>query len=155
MNRHTPEDVARLAEDLRGAVGRFVRSVRSATHTATTAQGEVMAQLARDGPATVAALAQQRGVKHQSMRLVVARLVEQGTVALLDNPRDGRSQLVTLTEQGLAQVQAERSMRTDYLAQTLASRLSGEERRLLGQAIALLDRVSAAADEAPHASASP
>jgi hypothetical protein len=35
-------------------------------------------------------------------------------------------------------------MRTDYLAHMLASRLSGDERRLLGQAIALLDRVSEA-----------
>lgn len=147
MNQQPTADVAQLAEDLRGAVGRFVRSVRSATHTATTAQGEVMAQLAREGPATVTALAQRRGVKHQSMRTVVARLVEQGTVAMQDNPRDGRSQLATLTDSGLAQVRAERSARADYLEQVLSSQLSGDERRLLGQAIGLLDRVSEASDE--------
>lgn len=135
-------DAARLAEDLRATVSRFVRSVRSATQTATTAQSEVMAQLAREGPATVTALAQLRGVKHQSMRLVVARLVEQGLLELLVNPQDGRSQLAALTRKGQALVRSEQAARADHLAELLAARLSAEERRLLGEAIGLLNRLS-------------
>lgn len=146
MNTRTRPDTARLAEDLRSAVGRFVRSVRSHSDTATTAQSEVMAQLAREGSATITALAQQRGVKHQSMRLVVMRLAEQGMLDMQANPQDGRSHLVALTPKGLAQVEQSQAARANYLADLLASRLSGEERRLLDQAIALLDRLSDAQD---------
>ena len=142
MNQRTHTEAALLAEQLRSAVGRFVRAVRSGSETVTTAQGEVMAQLARGGPATVTALALQRGVKHQSMRLIVARLVEQGVLALQTNPHDGRSHLVALTHKGQAQVKAEQAARADYLAHLLASRLSADERYMLGQAIGLLDRLS-------------
>jgi DNA-binding MarR family transcriptional regulator len=143
MSKRIEPEAALLAEALRGAVGRFVRSVRSGSETVTTAQSEVMAQLARGGPATVAALALQRGVKHQSMRLIVARLVEQGMLEMLANPQDGRSQLVALTRTGRAQVKAEQAARADYLARLLTARLSADERRLLGQATGLLDRLSA------------
>lgn len=142
MSTGTQPETALLAEDLRSAVGRFVRSVRNHSGTGTTAQSEVIAQLAREGPATVTALAALRGVKHQSMRLVIARLVEQGVVEMLVNPQDGRSQLVALTRKARAQVKAGQAARADYLAQLLASRLSADERRLLGQAIGLLDRLS-------------
>jgi DNA-binding MarR family transcriptional regulator len=144
MNTRARPDTAQLAEALRSAVGRFVRSVRNHSDTVTTAQSEVMAQLAREGPATITALALQRGVKHQSMRLVVMRLAEQGKLDMQANPRDGRSHLVTLTPKGRTQVKLEQAARATYLADLLASRLSEEERRLLVQSIGLLDRLSEA-----------
>lgn len=131
-----------LADDLRDVVGRFVRAVRSETGTATTAQSEVLAELARSGPASVTALAQLRGVKHQSMRLVVARLVAQDWLELLPNPADGRSQLVAPTRAGRAQLKAQQRARADHLAALLAERLSADERAVLRQAIGLLDRLS-------------
>ena len=134
-------DTALLAEALRGAVGRFVRTVRSESATTTTAQSEVLAQLQRDGPATVTALAAQRGVKHQTMRLVVARLVEQGVVELRPNPDDGRSQLAALTRRGVHHVKAQQVARADYLASQLATRLTREERAIMAQAVNLLDRL--------------
>lgn len=134
-------DTALLAEALRGAVGRFVRAVRSQSATTTTAQSEVLAQLERDGPATVTALAARRGVKHQSMRLIVARLVEQGVLGLRPNPEDGRSQLVALTRSGMNQVKRQQAARADYLASQLATKLSSEERAILAQAVSLLDRL--------------
>ena len=128
------------------------RSVRSASDTATTAQSEVMAQLAREGPTTVTALALLRGVKHQSMRLVVARLVEQGVLELLANPRDGRSQLVALTREGQTEVTKAQAARAGHLAELLTSRLDDDERRVLAQAVGLLDRLSGAADESGNES---
>lgn len=142
MNTRSQPEAAPLAEALRGAVGRFVRSIRSGSDTATTAQTEVMAQLAREGPATVTALAQLRGVKHQSMRLVVARLVEQGVLELQANPQDGRSQLVALTSHGRTEIDRAQAARAGYLAELLTTRLNADERRVLGQAIGLLDRLS-------------
>jgi len=146
MSTRPQPETALLAEALRGAVGRFVRSVRSASDTATTAQSEVMAQLAREGPTTVTALALLRGVKHQSMRLVVARLVEQGVLALRANPRDARSQLVALTREGQAEVTRAQAARAGHLAELLTSRLDADERHVLAQAIGLLDRLSDADD---------
>lgn len=132
---------AALAEALRGAVGRFVRTVRSQSGTTTTAQSEVLAELARSGPATVTALAALRGVKHQSMRLVAARLVEQGLLAMQPNPDDGRSQLVALTTSGRAQVKAQQAARADHLTHLLATRLTAEERAVMAQAVSLLERL--------------
>ncbi len=144
MKTRTRTESATLAEDLRQAVGRFVRTVRSGSGTQGTAQSDVTAQLARSGPATVTALAQSRGVKHQSMRLVVARLVEQGVLEMLPNPDDGRSQLAGLTEDGRAQVAMQQAARADYLAGLLASRLTAAERVVLAEAAGLLDRLSSA-----------
>jgi len=135
-------NTARLAEELRGAVGRFVRAVRSQSDTTTTAQSEVLAQLERTGPATVTALAALRGVKHQSMRLVVVRLVEQHLLAMQPNPDDGRSQLVVMTDRGRAEVRAGQAARADHLAGLLASRLDAEEREVIAKAVRLLDRLS-------------
>ena len=55
-------------------VGQFVRAVRARAGTPSDAQGETLAFLERAGPVSIAALADGRGVKHQSMRLVTARL---------------------------------------------------------------------------------
>jgi DNA-binding MarR family transcriptional regulator len=142
MRKNDP-GTALLAEALRGAVGRFVRAVRSQSGTITTAQSEVLAELARSGPKSVTALAALRAVKHQSMRLVVARLVEQGLLTMQPNPDDGRSQLAALTASGKAQVRAQQGARADHLARLLASRLTADERAVLAQAVQLLDRLGA------------
>lgn len=137
-------DSAAMALRLRDTVGRFVRSVRAASGTATTAQSEVLASLERDGPASVAVLAQARGVTHQSMRLVVARLAGQGLLDLRPDPADGRSQLVSLSAAGRKAVKADQAARCAHLERILDSELTAPERRLLDEAIGLLDRLSRA-----------
>lgn len=132
------------ATALRDAVGRFVRSVRSQSGTASTAQSEVLAQLAREGPASVAVLAGARGVRHQSMRLVVARLAELDLLALQPDPLDGRSQVVSLTRKGRAQVKNDQVARSAYLAEIIAARLDPREVDVLREAITLLERLSVA-----------
>lgn len=133
---------ADMAMRLRDTVGRFVRSVRKASGTATTARSEVLASLARDGPASVAALAQVRGVTHQSMRLVVARLADQGMLTLRPDPADGRSQLATLNAAGRRVVESDQAARCAHIARLLEAELTASERATLDEAIALLDRLS-------------
>lgn len=137
-------DATAVAQALRKSVGRFVRAIRNDSGTATTAQSEVLAQLERDGPASVAALAQARGVKHQSMRLVVARLAELGLLALHADPLDRRSQLVSLTSQGRDDVAADQAARSACLSARIGARLSADERIMLSEAIKLIDRLSMA-----------
>lgn len=138
----TPATVE-VAAQLRDSVGRFVRAIRNHSGTATTAQSEVLACLERTGPASVALLAEARGVKHQSMRVVVARLAELDLLALQPDPADGRSQLASLTRTGRASVKQDRAARSAYLAQAMAERLTAQEVALLKEAAALLDRLSA------------
>lgn len=135
-------DTAALASALRDTVGRFVREVRSQSGTSTTAQSEALAHLERNGPASVAALAEVRGVKHQSMRLVVSRLQELGLLELKPDPRDGRGHLVSLTSKGLQEVKAHQMARSTHLAKLLETKLSVDERVILSKAIPLLDRLT-------------
>lgn len=138
-----------VAEQLRLAVGRFVRSVRSHSGTATTAQSEVLGQLEREGPASVASLAAARGVRHQSMRLLVARLAELGLVAFQADPHDRRSTLVSISAPGIAELERGRAARSAHLTALLATRLDAAELDLLRDAAVLLDRLSGEGDPAP------
>lgn len=136
-------DMLVLAERMRQAVGDFVRATRAQAETPSTARAETLGLLDRAGPMSTAALAEQRKVKHQSMRLVVAQLEEAGLVERAVNPHDGRSRLVALTGQGRAALVAERRARAEWLARTLRERLSAEERCTLATAVDILKKIAA------------
>ncbi len=137
------QDIPALAEGLRDVIGKFVRAVRTQADTPTIAQAETLAHLERNGPASIAALAETRGVKHQSMRLVVGKLEEDGLVTLVPNPSDGRSSLVKLTKPGYAQNAAARAARTRWLTEVIATQMSSRERAVLAEAIPILQKISA------------
>lgn len=139
-------DVAGLAEDLRSAVSAFVRTVRYDTDTPRSAGSDTLELLDRAGPANIAALAQIRNVKHQSMRLVTAQLEEEGLVERTADPQDGRSVLFAVTPRGRARLQEARAARAARIAELIAARLSPAERAELGAAIRLIERL---ADPAP------
>lgn len=134
---------ATLSEELRDAVGRFVRTVRTRSGTPHDAQVDALAELDRNGPMSAAALAEIRGVTHQSMRLVVSRLEAAGLVAREPDPADGRGWLMTLTDAGRHAAAAHRQARSRWLAQAIEAKLSVNERETLGQAIPLLLRLIA------------
>lgn len=136
------QGVASLAEQLRMVVGDFVRSVRSASGTASTAHTETLALLYRQGPANIAQLAGARQVKHQSMRLVIGRLQQLGWVELRPGRLDRRSQEVVLTPAGKRAVEADMASRSALLSERLASRLDAAERETLRQALGLMARLS-------------
>ena len=54
------------------------------------------------GPMTVSDLARERAVSRQYMRALVKELVDSGLVEFCQNPKNARSPLVHLTEQGQA-----------------------------------------------------
>ena len=139
-----PADAATrsLAERLRITVGRFVRSVRQEAETPTTSQSETLHLLDASGPLSVAELASQRHVRHQSMRLVTAQLEAEGLVEKLPNPADGRSSLLSVTVKGRETLAAARSARTSRIAALIGDRLTEEERQTLEDAITIIDRLS-------------
>ncbi len=130
-----------LAEDLRATLGRFVRGVKTQANTPTTSQSETLSLLDRAGPLSVAELADRRKVRHQSMRLVAGQLESDGLISKMPNPADGRSQLLTITESGQAELFRAREARTAQIAGLIEERLSDEERQTLQAAIRIIERL--------------
>ncbi len=135
-------ELVALAEELRRTVGDFVRGVRGAADTPSAAWSDTLGELDRRGPMTVAALARLRRVRHQSMRLVVARLEADGLVARTPDASDARGQVVAATEAGRAALAASRAARTRRIADGLRRHASADERRAVATALAVLRRLS-------------
>ena len=130
-----------LAENLRQAVGKFVRGIRSQAKTPTTSQSETLDILDCNGPTSIADLAGRRNVRHQSMRLVVGQLERRGLISKTRNPTDARSQLLSLTEKGRHTLSQAREARTREIAALIDTRLSEQERRTLRDAITIIERM--------------
>jgi DNA-binding MarR family transcriptional regulator len=138
-----PEELLRLAERLRRAVGNFVRAVRGRSNTPKTARSDTLALLDREGAMSTAKLAQHRNVKHQSMRLVIEQLEREGLIEKAIDVSDRRSQLVTLTPQGRTALVDDRQLRTVWMARALQEQVTAQECRILEDAIVILERISA------------
>jgi DNA-binding MarR family transcriptional regulator len=140
-------DPAALAEELRRAIGTFVRAIRKRTATEKSAQSDVLGLLEREGAMNVAALAQRRNVTHQSMRVAAAQLVADGLFERRPDPDDRRSWLLSLSGKGRTRVRRDRDARAARIGQLVEATLSAAEQQRLRASIELLNRISAAADD--------
>ncbi|MEU9244181.1 MarR family transcriptional regulator [Streptomyces sp. NPDC048385] len=136
------DDDNRLAEELRLTVGQLVRAVRTAD-TMPATESAVLGCLDRDGPATTADVAQQRGVSHQAVAKAVKGLVAQDLVRTEAHPADGRKLLLHLTPAGSERLAEERRRRAETLGGAIGDSLSAEERATLAAALPLLARLTA------------
>lgn len=130
-----------LAEALRRVIGDLVRLVRDEAGTPSSAQSETLGLLGRDGAQSMARLAAARGVRHQSMRLVVAQMEAEGLVRRAPDPADARSQLVMITETGHSRLQEGRAARSQWIAARLAQ-LSPQDRAALTAAVPALQALA-------------
>ena len=132
-----------LAADLRVALGRANRRVRAERGSAglSDPQFSVLALLTRNGPMTPGQLADADFVQPPTMTRTVNCLVDLGLVSKGENPADGRQVVVSLTEQGQAEVRETRRRRNAWLAQRL-SELTPDDRLVLSRAAALLRGVA-------------
>lgn len=145
----TEAEAHRLADDLRRSISGFVRAIRQDTGTTRSAQSETLDTLDRLGPMNVAALAETRGVTHQTMRLVVAQLETSGLVKQEANPSDRRSRLVSMSSAGREALTRERMARTSRIADAIRNHLSPDERDLIRAATAILDRLAGGSKRSP------
>ncbi len=136
---------AELGERLRRAVGAFVRAVRQDADSGRSAQAETLGLLDRDGPQNVAALAQARGVKHQTMRLIAAQLEAAALVRSDPDPVDRRSRLLSISDVGRTELAQGRQARASRIEELIQTSLSRDERDILSEAVALLERMSVSA----------
>ena len=135
------QDPAALAVALRRVVGVFVRAVRGEAGTPGSSQAETLALLADKGPMTIAALAHLRQVKHQSMRLVLAQLEENGLVTSRDDSLDRRSRSVAITDKGGDALARDRAVRARVIEDRIRDVLTCDERAVLAAALPLLERL--------------
>lgn len=86
-------------------------------------------------------LARAEGVRPQSMREIIAPLLEAGLVGSAPDPHDGRQTLLSLTPTCLAWIREGRAASHDWLTQAIAQRLTGDEQVALRDALGLLRKV--------------
>src|SRR5690242_12009757 len=135
---------ARTATDLRVVVSRLrrrLKEVYDATEL-TPSQLSVLSRLGTEGAASASDLAVAERVRPQSVASTLAALGERGLVERRPDPDDGRRQLVSLTAGGRERLEKTRQERDEWLARALQDRFTEAERRTIGEALALLDRLT-------------
>jgi len=142
--RAQPSHPTALVQNLRAVLGRLRRRLREqgGVGDLTPSQVSVLLRLEKDGPATASALARAEGMRPQSVVPIIAALEAAGLIAGAPDPHDGRQTILSLTPACRKWVAEGRAAREDWLARTIAARLSPEERALLAQAVILLERLA-------------
>jgi DNA-binding MarR family transcriptional regulator len=135
-------EAAAIAADLRTAMGKLTRRVRSEDRLP---QGPiaVLGVLDRDGAMTTSDLAADQRVRPQSMARAVSLLLAQDLLTRRPHPTDGRKTLLDLSPAGRAALEAERGRRAGWLAQAIESELTASEREVLARSAALMERLAA------------
>src|SRR6476469_8013430 len=105
-------------------------------------QAGVLARLHNEGPSSASALASAEAISHQGIGAILAVLETRGYIQRSPDPTDGRRQLVSLTAAGVAQADSTTTAREEWLARALQDRLTEDERRVVRNAMALLNRLA-------------
>lgn len=134
-------EIQSLADELRQTVSVFVRNVRVATSSVRTSQHETLDLLDTHQALSVAELARLRGVKHQSMRLVINELERQGLVQRQKCQQDARSHLIVLSEKARALLADARALRAEWIAARIADKLDAAARKELQIGITALRKL--------------
>jgi DNA-binding MarR family transcriptional regulator len=132
------------ARDLRVLFSRLRRRLRSlgVDDDLTPSQTAVLTRLWKEGASSASALAGAEGVRPQSMATIVAALEQRGLVERTPDPEDGRRQVVSLTIEGRRRAESDRQVREEWLARAIQERYSERERRVILDALSLLERLT-------------
>ena len=121
-------DVAAALERLFGLIRWLSPAGLSLTAAAT------LATLDRSGPGRLTALAAREGVTQPAMTQLIARMTDQGLVARVADPDDGRVVHVQITDAGRELIASRRAARAGRLQDLLAT-LSADDREALTAAL--------------------
>ena len=137
----TPQQLTRMATDLRLACMRISRRVRyESSHDVAPHQFSVMCRL-EEAPRTPGELAEIERVAKPSMTRTVNARVERGLVRRQDDPLDRRSVILSLTDDGRRTLAAIRRKRDAWMASRVA-KLTPEEQDVLARATDILTKVA-------------
>jgi DNA-binding MarR family transcriptional regulator len=138
------ESAAAAARDLRVVFSRLRRRLRDVAigGDLTPSQTAVLTRLWKEGASSASALAGAERVRPQSMATILAALDQRGLIARTPDPEDGRRQVVSLTKAGRERAESDRQVREEWLARAMHERYSERERRIILDALSLLERLT-------------
>lgn len=138
------ESAVSAARDLRVLFSRLRRRLKSVATGGdlTPSQTAVLTRLWKDGTSSTSALATAERVRPQSMATIVAGLDQHGLILRAPDPDDGRRQLISLTAAGRRRAESDRQVRQEWLACAIQERYSERERRIINDALSLLQRLT-------------
>ena len=144
MAHPVSRSAATTAREVKVVFGRLRRRIRALAlvDDMSPSQAAVLTRLHKDGPSSTTALARAEAVSHQAIGAILAVLDNRGFIHRSPDPTDGRRQLISLTEAGVAQAEDAIGAREEWLAGALQDRLTEDERRAVRHAMALLDRLA-------------
>jgi DNA-binding MarR family transcriptional regulator len=139
----TTLDTAALAHDLRLAVMRFSRRLRTqrVDTSVTLTHLAALSTLKRHGPMSPGELAAHERVQPPSMTRVVVALEGMGLVTRTPHPTDGRQVVIELTPAADELLATEARAREAWLSGQLQE-LTAEERTTLRDAAAIMDKLA-------------
>ncbi len=125
-------------------VMRLARRMRAERpkHVVSSGQLSVLGLLIRHGPLTPGALALMDSVHPQSMTRVLAALDRDGLVTRTKGDDDRRQVIVEITARGRAVAARDMAQRREWLAHAMDEALTPTERRLLGLAAELMEKLA-------------
>ena len=139
----TTLDTAALAHDLRLAVMRFSRRLRSqgVDTSVTLTQIAALSTLKRNGPMSPGELAAHERVQPPSMTRVVVALEGMGLVTRTPHPTDRRQVIIGLTPAAEDLLSAEARAREAWLSSRLQE-LTATERAALREAAGIMEKLA-------------
>jgi DNA-binding MarR family transcriptional regulator len=117
----------------------------------TSLELSVLGHLHRRGPITPGEIAAAERVQPQTLTRTLASLESGGLISRHEHPRDGRRNLLGLTDTGLDALRRDMAARDSWLAQAMQASLTTTELEMLRLAAQLLERVADAAEATPRA----
>ena len=108
----------------------------------TPSQTAVLTRLWTEGASSASALAAAERVRPQSMATILAGLAGHGLIGRAADPNDGRRQVISLTAAGRRRAESDRQVREEWLARAMQERYSERERRVILDAMSLLQRLT-------------
>jgi DNA-binding MarR family transcriptional regulator len=140
----TTLDTAELAHDLRLAVMRFSRRLRSqrVDTSVTLTQVSALHTLKRHGPMSPGELAAYERVQPPSMTRVVVALEGMGLITRTPHPTDGRQVVIGLTAAAQEMLAVEARAREAWLSERLQD-LTPQERDVLLEAAGIMGKLAA------------
>ncbi len=75
------------------------------------------------------------------MATILAALDRHQLIRRMPDPNDGRRQVVSLTAAGRRRTESDRKARTEWLTRAMQNRYSEQERQVIVDAMALLERL--------------
>ncbi|BCO48994.1 MarR family winged helix-turn-helix transcriptional regulator [Mycobacterium intracellulare] len=137
------DSAAAAARDIRVVFSRLRRRLKDiAVDGLTPSQTAVLTRLWKEGPSSASALAGAEQVRPQSMATILAGLRQRGLIERSPDPNDGRRQVVSLTPAGRKRAEGDRRAREEWLARTIQERYTEAERRVIVDALSLLERLT-------------